>query len=153
STTTTTTSGGTGGGGLTFSGDTGAPINLWDTDWPNSGYYWTVIPVETFIPGQLDTFVRSPGTKVGATILPVASTTGFNVGDTIKVGNENVSITGIGDGTLAVSALTAAHAAAELVERTGGNVQYVDMEMPQDACAAGRISRFGKSSEPALTSS
>jgi hypothetical protein len=27
------------------------------------------------------------------------------------------------------------------------------MEMPQDACAAGRVARFGKSSEPALTSS
>jgi hypothetical protein len=24
----------------------GAPIDLWDQDWPSSGYYWTVMPVE-----------------------------------------------------------------------------------------------------------
>jgi hypothetical protein len=150
---TTTTSGGTGGGGLTVSGDMGAPVNLWDNDWPSAGYYWTVIPVTTFIPGQLDTFVRAPGAKSGATILPVASITGFNVGDTITIGSETTVVTGIGDGQLAVGALTTSHSAGELVERTGGNVQYVDMEMPQDACAAGRVARFGKSSEPALTSS
>jgi hypothetical protein len=23
----------------------GAPVDLWDTDWPSSGYYWTVVPV------------------------------------------------------------------------------------------------------------
>jgi hypothetical protein len=148
-----TTSGGTGGGGLTFSGDMGAPVNLWDTDWPHSGYYWTVIPVATYTPGALQTFVRSPGTKTGDTVLPVATTTGFNVGDAITIGTEPTVVTGIGDGTLGVGALSKAHVTGEAVNRTGGNVEYVDMELPQDACAAGRVSRFGKSSEPALTSS
>jgi hypothetical protein len=60
----------------------GAPVDLWDQDWPSSGYYWTVIPV-----------------AVNAT--------------------EPVS--------------------------------YIDMELPQDVCAAGRVQRFGISSEPSLT--
>jgi hypothetical protein len=60
-------------------------------------------------------------------------------------------VTGIGDGTLGVNSLTKAHQTGELISRTGGAVQYVDMELPQEACASGRVARFGKSSEPALT--
>jgi hypothetical protein len=33
-----------------------------------------------------------------------------------------------------------------------GAVQYVDTEVPQDACAAGRVAEFGKASPPATTS-
>ena len=57
----------------------GAPVDLWDQNWPSSGYYWTV--------------------------MPVASTSNG----------------------------------------------YVDMELAQDVCAAGRVQRFGISSEPSLT--
>lgn len=32
---------------------TGAKVDLWDTSWPNGGYYWTVVPV-TMIQKQLD---------------------------------------------------------------------------------------------------
>jgi hypothetical protein len=35
---------------------------------------------------------------------------------------------------------------------TEKGLQYVDAEVPQDACAAGRVSQFGKSSQPATTS-
>jgi hypothetical protein len=35
---------------------------------------------------------------------------------------------------------------------TSGGVQYVDAEVPQDACAAGRVLSFGKTSQPATTS-
>jgi hypothetical protein len=35
---------------------------------------------------------------------------------------------------------------------TGNSFQYVDAEVPQDACAAGRVSVFGKASQPATTS-
>jgi hypothetical protein len=35
---------------------------------------------------------------------------------------------------------------------TGSGLQYVDAEVPQDACAAGRVSAFGKASQPATTS-
>ncbi len=58
----------------------GAPVDLWDQNWPSSGYYWTVLPV-------------------GLT----------------------------------------------------QNGQYYDMELAQDVCAAGRVQRFGISSEPSLT--
>src|SRR5262249_44836796 len=34
----------------------------------------------------------------------------------------------------------------------GGNVQYFDAEGPQDACLAGRVASFGKTSQPATTS-
>ena len=35
---------------------------------------------------------------------------------------------------------------------TSGGLQYIDAEVPQDACAAGRVAAFGKSSQPATTS-
>jgi hypothetical protein len=35
---------------------------------------------------------------------------------------------------------------------TGSGVQYYDAEVPQDACAAGRVAEFGKASQPATTS-
>ena len=58
----------------------GPPTDLWDTNWPAGGYYWTV------------------------------------------VGTQEVS-----DGT------------------------FIDTELPQDACAAGRVQRFGISSQPTTT--
>jgi hypothetical protein len=85
--------------------------------------------------------------------IPVTNTSGFNVGDLVTIGNEQVTITGIGDGTLGVTALKAAHLAGELISRQGGNIQYIDLELPQDVCASGRVARFGKGSEPSLTSS
>ena len=57
----------------------GAPIDLWDLNWPSSGYYWTVMPVEE------------------------------------------------------------------------GPDGYYDMDLAQDVCAAGRVQRFGISSQPSLT--
>lgn len=36
---------GSSGTTVTVSGDVGAPVNLWDVNWPSSGYYWTVVPV------------------------------------------------------------------------------------------------------------
>ena len=35
---------------------------------------------------------------------------------------------------------------------SGTNVQYSDAEVPQDACAAGRVAEFGKASQPAAAS-
>ena len=32
----------------------GAPVDLWDTDWPGSGYYWTVIPVAAGLTRRAD---------------------------------------------------------------------------------------------------
>jgi hypothetical protein len=69
--------------GIGPNGRFGAPVDLWDTNWPESGYYWTVV---------------------------------------------------------AVSAVS-----------NGLSIVYRDLELPQDACAAGRVQRFGIESEPSLT--
>jgi hypothetical protein len=93
----TGSSGSTGGTGTTGPGtvefievkqnELGAPVDLWDTNWPEGGYYWTVVPVEA---------------KLSTTV-------------------------------------------------AAGNLVYKDLELPQEVCAAGRVARFGKSSEPTLT--
>jgi hypothetical protein len=139
------------GATFAFSGDTGAPVDLWDTDWPGSGYYWTVIPVAAVQPGALTSYVRAPGAKLADASIPVTTTIGFNVGDLLTIGSEAVTVTGIGDGTLGVTALKGPHLAGEVISRQGGSVQYIDLELPQEVCASGRVARFGKSSEPSLT--
>src|SRR5205823_11124384 len=109
-------------------------------------------------PGSASTNVAAPGAKIADTTLPVASTAGFNSGDTISIGAgataENATVTGVSGGVLTLaSKLTFGHGAGEPVARTGGSFVYQDLELPQDVCAAGRVARFGKESEPSLTSS
>jgi hypothetical protein len=140
---------------LDVKGDLGAPVDLWDTAWPEGGYYWTVVPVAAISPGALSTTV-SGATLVGTITLPVTSGTGFKVGDSVTIGSgltkESATITDVSATTLTLSgALKYAHAAGETVNRPGGNLEYVDMELAQDACAAGRVARFGKTSQPSLT--
>ena len=60
----------------------GPPTDLWDTNWPSGGYYWTVVGTQETAPGI-----------------------------------------------------------------------YMDTELPQDVCAAGRVQRFGISGQPATTGS
>ena len=142
---------------LTLTGDLGAPVDLWDTDWPNGGYYWTVVPVEAFSPGELTTSVSVPGSPVNATTIPVSSAFDYESGDTVLIGTtgnqEAATVTTVTATTLTLaSALKFAHGPGEPVVRTGGNLQYRDLELPQDVCTAGRVLRFGKDSEPSLTS-
>ena len=133
---------------------TGAPIDLWDTNWPSSGYYWTVVGVAATAPAAQTTTVGTAGAAKGATLLPVASGAGFNAGDQITVGGENASVTTVAGNTLTLAlGLLAGHAAGESVVRTAGNLFYQDLELPQDVCAAGRVMRFGKASEPSLVAS
>jgi hypothetical protein len=146
------------GGTITWSGRPGAPIDLWDVDWPTSGYYWTVIPVSATPPDALSTAVLPPGAKAADTVLPVANSHGFDVGDVVQIGagpnTETKSIVAVSGTQLTLaSALTFQHGAGEPVVRTSGNFQYHDLELPQDACASGRVARFGKESEPSLTAS
>src|SRR5919204_5378801 len=142
---------------LQLSGDLGAPVDLWDTDWPNGGYYWTVIPVEAVSPGSLSTTVAMPGSAVNATTIPVSSAFEFQSGDTVLIGTtgnqEAATVTAVQAPNLTLAApLKFAHGVGEPVTRTGGNLQYRDLELPQDVCAEGRVMRFGKDSEPSLTS-
>ncbi len=147
-------SGGSGG-----SGSTGAPVDLWDTDWPQSGYYWTVIPVASTSGSASASTVVAPGASKGSTLIPVADPTQFSIGESITVGvapnSDTVTITNIGSGLLTVgTVLNFGHAVGDPVTSTSsGAVIYRDLELPQDACAAGRVQRFGISSEPSLTTS
>ena len=135
----------------------GPPIDLWDTNWSSGGgYYWTVVPIEAKVPSALSTSVAAPGSAAGATTLPVSNATGLAVGDTLSIGNtgniESATITSVSGTTIGVgAALKLGHGAGEPVTRASGNIQYVDVELAQDACASGRVQRFGKESEPALT--
>jgi hypothetical protein len=149
----------TGGGGssnISVGGSVGPPIDLWDTNWPESGYYWTVVPVLPLGLGLSGTVVAPPGAPKGSTSIPVSTTTGFRVGDGITIGVapsiDAGTITGVGSGTLTIGTPTGfAHPPSDPVDRAGGSIIYQDMELPQEVCAAGRVQRFGISSEPSLT--
>jgi hypothetical protein len=136
----------------------GPPVGLWDTDWSSGGgYYWTVVGVEAKVPGASTTTVVGAGAVLGASSIPVGNSSGFAIGDSITVGNagnlDTATITSVTAGTIGVAApLKFGHTAGEPVVRTSGNIQYRDLELAQDACAAGRVLRFGKESEPTLTS-
>jgi hypothetical protein len=138
--------------------DFGATVDLWDTNWPQGGYYWTVIPVAAVSPGALLTNVAPPGSPASATSAPVTQSDGFAAGDSVSIGNsgntETAVITAVDKTSLTfASALKFNHGPGEPILRTGGSLRYEDLEMAQDVCAAGRVGRFGKDSEPSLTSS
>src|SRR5205823_1055105 len=64
----------------------GAPVDLWDTDWPQSGYYWTVVPVTTASGSSGSSTVAAPGASKGSALLPVNDPTQFSVGQSITIG-------------------------------------------------------------------
>jgi hypothetical protein len=135
----------------------GAPVDLWDTDWPQSGYYWTVIPVSTSSGTSGSSTLVAPGASKGSTLVPVADPSQFSVGESVTIGvspnTDTATITAIGSSLLTIStALGNGHSAGDAIVTTNSSgVVYQDLELPQDACAAGRVQRFGISSEPALT--
>ena len=138
-------------------GNLGPPVSLWDTDWPSSGYYWTVIPVAVAGANGGTTTVGVPGVPKGGTTIPVLDTTGFHVGDTITIGvspaADTATVTSVGAGALTISTGTAqVHGVGDPVVRAGSTFEYVDAELPQDVCAAGRVQRVGIESQPSLTS-
>ncbi|HLX19979.1 MAG TPA: hypothetical protein VKR23_07490, partial [Gaiellaceae bacterium] len=153
-----TSPGATTPGTLTVSGNLGAPIDLWDTNWPSSGYYWTVVAVAAVSAPTFSTTVGSAGAVAAATTLAVTTGSGFTTGDTITIGTgpnaETAVITAVNGNVLTLAGgLKFGHGAGEAVTRSGGSLTYQDLELPQDVCAAGRVMRFGKASEPSLTSS
>jgi hypothetical protein len=89
-------------------------------------------------------------------VIPVNDSSKFRVGMTITIGfpptTDTGTITSLGGGTITVSAnLGAGHSPGEPVAAVSSAVLYQDLELPQDACAAGRVQRFGIESEPSLT--
>jgi uncharacterized membrane protein YgcG len=133
----------------------GARVDLWDTDqWPRGGYFWTVVPVEATSPDSFETTLLGPAAK-GATTLELGSISGLATSDSVTIGsgstNETVKVLSISGTTVTLAApLVNAHGSGEPVERTSGQLVYRDLELAQEACADGRVMRFGKQSEPAL---
>jgi len=154
-------SGGSGSSNIAVGGKVGAPVDLWDTDWPQSGYYWTVVPVAPVVVGAAGTTVSSPGASKGSTVVPVVDSSQFKVGVTVTVGSGLVSdtstITAVGGSSITIAApLQFGHAIGEQVVVIGSAVVYQDLELPQDVCKGDathppRIQRFGIASEPSLT--
>jgi hypothetical protein len=135
----------------------GAPVELWDSGWPNGRYYWTVVPVKEVNVPALTTALTSAA-AAGATTITVASAAGFTIGATILIGSgvsqESVAVLDVLGSTLTLSrGLARAHPAADIVVNPSPGIEYVDAELPQDACAAGRVATFGKVSEPVLAGS
>jgi hypothetical protein len=76
----------------------GAPVDLWDTQWPTGRYYWTVVPMQYQVEVLPDADPSAP---------PPANPP----------------------------------------------IVYIEQDVAQDACAAGRIASFGKVGEPVVTAS
>jgi hypothetical protein len=132
---------------------TGAPVDLWESGWPNGRFFWTVVPVTPRITIAEATTLASP-VAPGATTITVQSADGLAEGGLVGIGlgatEENAAIVAV-DGLVVTlgSGLRYSHAATERVV-SGSSVQYWDVELPQDACAAGRLISFGKQSSPVV---
>jgi hypothetical protein len=137
--------------------DVGPPIDLWDTDWPTGRYFWTVVPVGTFTKPSFTS-------TLGASASALATTVTVNEGDKLVAGDvltlgtgpalESVTVVSTSGSVVTIApALKNAHGAGDTVFRAGGALTHKDLELPQDACNAGRVLSFGKTSETALAAS
>lgn len=133
---------------------TGAPVDLWESGWPNGRFYWTVVPVRYVIEDSVPYSLASTASAGSTTI--VVDSGGFQPGQAVVgtgAGSETVTIVSASGTTLTLAGpLTRTHAAGASVIGTG-SLRYYDVETPQDACAAGRVLEFGKTSEPAVSRS
>ena len=132
---------------------TGAPVDLWESGWPNGRFYWTVVPVRFVVPDTIPLQLTTAAAAGATTIVLDSATipTGTAVIGT-GAGAENVSIvSSLGSTASLAAALTQSHAAGVTVTPTSGGFNYYDVETPQDLCASGRVLAFGKASEPAVS--
>jgi hypothetical protein len=132
------------------------PIDLWDVDWPTGRYFWTVIPVEARTSQDITTTLTT-ARPIGSTTLVVGSASAYAAGDLLELGQgaslENVVVTDVSGNTLTLAGGTRFfHPAGERVAKPAGSIEYHDTELPQETCTAGRVLAFGKTSEPAVTS-
>jgi hypothetical protein len=135
----------------------GPPVDLWDTDWPTGRYYWTVVPVGFYVKTTLSTTLGATA-PAGATTIIAAAADQLAVGDVLLIGTgpaqEKVTVVSTEGSSVTISpALRNSHGTGDAVVRSGGALSYKDLELPQDACAAGRVLTFGKTGQPALASS
>ena len=135
--------------------ETGAPVDLWDSGWPNGRYYWTVVGVEARHVAVLPTYLTAPVSE-GSRTISLKGTVGFDTDTIARLGTgtteEFVFITRLTEQTAELlEPLQFEHPAGEMFAYIKDELEYRELETPQDACEAGRIATFGKVSEPALT--
>jgi hypothetical protein len=116
-----------------------------------------VVGVAAGSPDALSTSVGATAKALDVT-LPLTSAAGINPGDTVVIGTggtqESAVVTAVTGSSITLAAgLKYGHGFGEPVVRSSGSFQYQDLELPQDVCAAGRVMRFGKESEPSLVAS
>jgi hypothetical protein len=134
--------------------ETGAPVDLWDSGWPNGRYYWTVVGLEARHVAVLATYLTAPAREGSATI-SLKGTVGFDEDTVARIGTgtteEFVFIDRLTEQTAEITPLQFEHPAGEMFAYIKDEIEYRELESPQDACEAGRVGTFGKVSEPALT--
>ena len=129
-------------------------MDIWDTDWPSTGYYWTVVPVSATSSRAFTTALVS-GAAQGATTI-IVSSLGLQAGDSISIGaggptEEANSVASVNGSVVTLgSTLQKNHGAGEVVVRNS-SLEYRETELWQDACTSGRVARFGKISQPVVT--
>jgi len=132
---------------------TGAPVDLWESGWPNGRFYWTVVPVRFVVPDAVP-LQLAVAAATGATTIVLDSGT-FPIGTAVigtGAGAQTVTITSaVGPTATLAAPLSSAYAAGTVVTPTAGTLNYYDVETPQDLCANGRVLAFGKESEPAVS--
>ena len=132
---------------------TGAPVDLWDSGWPHGRFYWTVVPVNATLASTKSTILMGGGAQ-GSLTITVASISGISKGSTLTIGSGATSelalVESISGTTVTLSSpLNRSHSSGEKVSQ-GTQVEYRDAELPQDACATGRVMAFGKQSAPVV---
>ena len=137
---------------------TGAPVDLWDSGWPNGRFYWTVVPVGFEVAAPKSTSLTSAA-PTGASAFRVVSVDGFVIGDLARVGTgstqETLTVANVDPATLTVTTnpSTYAHGTGEIIASLASVLEYWDQELPQDVCASGRVQSFGKGSMPLVAAS
>jgi hypothetical protein len=136
---------------------TGAPVDLWDTYWPDTGYYWIVMPVASAASAASAT-VAAPGASKGSTLLPVSDSSKFSDGQNITIGvapnSDTVTVKAVGNQFLTVGApLNFGHVPGDPIVTLGASASaYKDVMLPQDMCGLPNMVReFGLWSEPTIT--
>ena len=137
----------------------GAPVDLWDSGWPNGRFYWTVVPVR-FESADPKLTTITTATSPGASTFRLADLNGFSTTQLVRVGTgstqETLTIASIDSANSQISTTSAAsyaHGAGESAQNLTSTIDYWDLELPQDVCAAGRVQSFGKGSKPLVAGS
>ena len=94
-------------------------------------------------------------TAPGAGSFRLADVTGFSPEQFVRIGTgatqETLTIASVDpllNQVITTTGAASAHAVGEVVENLAATLDYWDLELPQDVCAAGRVQSFGKGSMP-----